>query len=294
MQIGRHLSIKPSFTSTPLVAHSLGCNIFQIFLANPRVFTPQIHTSTELGQFTESMHELNLQVVIHGSYACNFCHPIHTQKFTKSQASLQADLRACEAIGIRCLGVILHMGKNIPTNNIDDGQARANYITGLQQALDATKCAHIILETGAHQGHEIASCIPDLAVIWHALEPHHQARVAFCVDTCHIWASGYDISCGKGVTQFFDLFDREIGIDKIACIHLNDSRNGLGSHVDRHADLTHGMIGADGLAEICRRADRHKIPIIMETPLRFVDLRNNQRVTHANQATMIRKWIRQR
>jgi apurinic endonuclease APN1 len=291
-RIGRHMGIGPGFSTIPEYVDSLGYNIFQIFLAVPRKILSKAKQDKELISFGNELRIRDLRMVIHGNYTINLCHPKGSVKYEASVKSLIQDMISSAVIGIECMGVIIHMGKNVTENAISAKEALDNYVIGLQEVLVTTpEITHIILETGASQGTEIASKIDGLAEIYHKLNYNEKSRVKFCIDTCHIWATGYDISSSSGVREYFDEFEKKIGINKIACIHYNDSRNTLGSHVDRHADLGYGLIGINGLKTIAQFAKMKKIPLIMETPLDAIDS-NNTEITADNEFKLVKTWIK--
>ena len=149
----------------------------------------------------------------------------------------------------------------------------------------------IILETGAGVGLEVGTQINKLAWIFHQLKKSEQSRIKFCIDTCHIWAAGSDISNKTLVRKFFSEFDELIGIDNIICIHFNNSVGGLGSKTDRHADLLYGSINPAGLEAIAKFAYLHKIPLIMETPLRAVNPLTDADITFGEELLTVKKWI---
>lgn len=286
--IGKDISISSDFISTPEYAHKIGATVFQIFLSTPRQINTKCKQDHELIKFSENLIKYDLLMVVHGSYMINLCHPKDTSKYNNSMKNLIQDLKSSEIIGDRCLGVIIHMGKNIKELNLTRDQAISNYVSGIQSALSLTsQKTTIILETGASQGTEVGSKLEELSFIYHSLNKLEKNRVKFCIDTCHIWATGYDISNKKNVRLFFKNFDNLIGIDKIACIHLNDSKTKLDSHVDRHADLGYGCIGSTGLKEFVRHVNKLKIPIITETPYDTVEAT----VNFNTELKTIKSWL---
>ena len=292
-RLGRHINISHGFVTAPWYAQSLGCGIFQIFLGAPQQVLSKAKQKDDLIKFGEEINKRKLKMVIHGSYTINLCHPKKSKKYQASIKSLIQDLNASVDIGNNCLGVIIHMGKNIPENKLSDEQALNNYVIGLQDALSSTpKNTYIILETGASQGSEIASEIDGLAEIYWKLSETERDRIFFCIDTCHIWATGYDISSPVGVKRFFNEFNDKIGVEKIICIHFNDSKTGLESCVDRHADLGYGFIKADGLKAVAQFAQTNKIPLIMETPLDAVNKTTNKDVTFEEEFTKVKSWLK--
>lgn len=292
-RIGRHINISHGFLTAPWYAECLGCTIFQIFLGSPQQVLSKARQKEELIKFGEELEKRKLKMVIHGSYTINLCHPINGKKFQTSLKSLVQDLQGSSDIGSNCLGVIIHMGKNIPENKISDKQALQNYIHGIKRALSmAPPGTTIILETGASQGHEIASEIEGLSQIYGGLDDDEKERVMFCIDTCHIFATGYDISSEVGVKRFFKEFDKKIGLNKIALIHFNDSKTGLGSCVDRHADLGYGHIKEDGLKAVAQFAKKHNISLITETPLDAINKKTNKEVTFEEEFAKLKSWIK--
>uniref|UniRef100_A0A6C0LR63 Xylose isomerase-like TIM barrel domain-containing protein n=1 Tax=viral metagenome TaxID=1070528 RepID=A0A6C0LR63_9ZZZZ len=248
---------------------------------------------SDLKKFREELDRNKMKLVIHGSYTINLCHPTNSKSFLTSIKSLVQDLNASSIIGERCLGVIIHMGKNIKKNGITDAEAISNYIYGLKETIMMSpKETTIILETGASQGTEVGSKLEDLSKIFWRLNEDEQLRVKFCIDTCHIYATGYDISTISNVKDFFDRFDNLIGINKIACIHYNDSKVKLGSHIDRHADIGFGFIPEIGLKEVAKIANKYKIPLIMETPLDSVNPKTNEDISFQEQLSKIKFWLK--
>lgn len=232
-------------------------------------------------------------MVIHSNYTINLCNPPKSRKYINSINCLTNDLHSSSLIGESCIGVVLHLGHNIVQNNISDDQAINNYVNGLITALNKTPInSIIILETGASQGKEIGSRLEILAKIYHQIDAKYQKRINFCIDTCHIWASGYDISNENGVKKYFMQFDKLIGINKITCIHLNNSKTKLNSHVDRHADLAYGHINPKGLAAFTLYAQKYGIPIITETPLDAINPKTNHSITPEEEIELIKSWIK--
>lgn len=292
-RIGRHINTTHGFTTAPAYADSIGCEVFQVFLGSPQAVNSKPKKEKDLVAFSLELTTYKLKMVVHGSYTINLCHPPKSKQFQSSVKALVRDLTATHTIGKRCMGVIIHMGKNIKTNNITDQQAIRNYVRGLKKALAETPDdTHIILETGASQGTEVGSRIDGLEEIFWGLNLEERKRVKFCIDTCHIWASGYDISTKAGAKKFFVEFDKAIGVDRIACIHFNDSKTGLNSNVDRHADIGRGHIKSTGLKAVLKYAKKRKIPVILETPLDTVDSKTNRDVTFPQELKRIKRWLK--
>ena len=291
-RIGRHISIGGNFTNIPTIAKKMGYDIFQIFLAAPQQVFTKSKSQDDLTKFGQELVKYDIKMVIHGNYTINLCHPAKSKKYVSSMRSLVQDLMSSYHIGPYCLGVIIHMGKNISANNLSIDEAIDNYVYGIQDALEKTpKETTIILETGASQGSEVASRLNGLAEIYWKLRDKDRTRIQFCIDTCHIWASGYNISNSTGVKQFFKKFEDKIGIEKIICIHFNDSKTNLDSHVDRHADLGYGFIKSEGLRQVALFAKKHDIPLIMETPLNAINKKTNQELSPNDELDIVKLWL---
>jgi len=292
-RVGRHINTSHGFITAPWYAECLGCTIMQIFLGAPQRILSKAKQKDDLVNFGKELEKRNLVMVVHGSYTINLCHPSKSKKFIASVKSLVQDLTSTAYIGPKCLGVIIHMGKNISENKLSDDDALNNYVYGLQKALKLSpNSTNIILETGASQGSEIASKIDGLSEIYWKLGEDERKRIMFCIDTCHIWATGYDISSPVGVKRFFKEFDNKIGIEKIACIHFNDSKTILESCVDRHADLGYGYIKELGLKTIALFAKKNDIPLIMETPLDAINKKTNKEVTFEEEFYKVKSWLK--
>lgn len=285
MRIGRHINISHGFISAPRYAKSIGCDVMQIFVTNPQRLNSKQKSDEEIKKFAEELDKHDINMVIHASYTINLCHHEGYPNYINSINSLVNDMKTAHKIGKRCMGTIIHMGKNVKSLDASDEEAIENYIVGIKEVLSKTpNDTTLILETGASQGNEVGSRITEMGIIYDGLTKNEQKRVKFCIDTCHIWATGYDISTKDGVKKYFRIFDKHIGIDKIVCIHFNDSKNKLRSCVDRHEDLGFGEIGSEGLKQFAIVAKKYGIPLIAETPL------SND--TPQSEVKKIRKWIK--
>ena len=292
-RIGRHINVghPHSFLTAPADAERLQCQIMQIFLGNPQNPMSKARSKCDLIAFGTELKLHKQKVIIHGHYTINFCHGSDSSRFRTSVKALVSDLKSSSIIGSRSLGVIIHMGKN--KTELTESEALTNYVYGLQTVLNLTADIDvpIILETGAGVGQEVGTKIDKLAWIYHHLKPSEQPRIRFCIDTCHIWSAGYDISNKKLVRKFFSEFDELIGINKITCFHFNNSSRELGSRTDRHADLLYGLINPAGLEAVAKFAYLHRIPIIMETPLQAVNPTTNADITFEEELATVKKWI---
>jgi len=267
MDVGRHVSHINGIIGIPEFAHQMGCQIFQMFSGSSRVILNSKKNKELLVSFSQKLKQYSLKVVIHGIYTINFCSPINTPLHHTSIHSTIQDLHTASIIGNRCLGIIIHMGRNAEKYKQSNEVALKNYISGLKEVLrQSPRNATLILETGASTGNEIGSKLEGLAQIYHSFTKEERKRIKFCIDTCHIWATGYCIDDKTNVLDYFQQFNKLIGIKKIACFHFNNSLDDCGSHKDHHANLTTGKISQKGLRTVARVAKKYSIPIVLETP----------------------------
>ena len=206
--------------------------------------------------------ENNIKLVVHSSYLLNFSKPIDEN--LQSFNVIIGDLRYSDKLN--ALGCIIHMGKHL---KLDVDTAIQNYIDSVNKICQEKTCESLlILENSAHQGTEIGFSIDHLAKIYQGITDENRERIGFCLDTCHAFASGYDFTDKAKTEQFFTEFDEKIGLSKIVCIHLNDSKKPCNSHVDRHEKLGVGKIGLDGIKNVVQSLKNISFngPVILETP----------------------------
>ena len=156
--------------------------------------------------------------------------------------------------------MVLHPGSY---TTLDREMGIKNIAKGLNIALESIEGVNLLLEYMSGKGTEVGTSIDDLAGIINLLNDNVKNKVFVCLDTCHINDSGVDIG---DFDKFLDEFDDKIGIDKIKCVHINDSYNAVGAHKDRHANLGYGTIGFDKLIDVIYNPRLDDIPKILETP----------------------------
>ena len=195
------------------------------------------------------------KVIVHAPYIINLANDTDPEKFKFSVRFLQEEVERCSQLGIKYMVLRpgSHVGLGIETgiNNIAKG---LNMILGNH---DVT----ILLETMAGKGSEVGSKLEELKMIIDLVED--KDHIGVCLDTCHLSDAGYDIS---NFDEFLDSFDNIIGIDKIHCVHVNDSKNENGAHKDRHENFGFGEIGFDTLINIIYNERLENVPKILETP----------------------------
>lgn len=198
------------------------------------------------------------KVVVHAPYIINLANDKDLDKFMFSVRFLQEELERCELLGIRYL--VLHPGSHV---GLGIDTAIFNISKGLNMIL-GTHDVTVLLETMAGKGTEIGSSLVEIKRIMDLVDDKN--HIGVCLDTCHLNDAGYDM---KDFDSFLNQFDTLIGIDKIGCVHINDSKNILSSHKDRHENIGFGTIGFDILISIVYDERLKDIPKILETP--YVD-----------------------
>lgn len=241
-------------------AYKLGCNTVQIFSHNPRGWQVKEISKSEALMFQSLRLSYDISpVFIHTSYLINLASS-QDELRRKSVKLLIMEMDIADMLGAEY--VILHTG----SASADKAErARKRAIDSLKMlATEGSWNSRLLIENTAGEKGDISSTIPDIAEILNGISPALTAGV--CIDTCHAFASGYDLRYMNDVRQMFNEIKEYIGMDKIKLIHLNDSKGDLGSRIDRHEHIGKGKIGLKGL-EICLNFPFLKrIPIILETP----------------------------
>lgn len=261
MLLGSHMSIAGGVHTAVDRATSIGCTALQVFTKNNNQWSAKPFTQDDIDTYKRKIAAAGIApAVSHDSYLINLC-ATNPDTLKKSRSAFIDELRRCEQLGIPLLN--FHPGSHLGTG-VDEGIKRI--CESLNIAHDATKGLGVksVLETTAGQGTNIGYRFEQLRAIIDGVD--HPERMAVCVDTCHIFAAGYDIVTDEGYEKTFDEFDRIIGLERLAAFHVNDSKKGLGSRVDRHEHIGKGMIGISGFRLLMNDERFIHIPKILETP----------------------------
>ncbi len=259
--IGSHVSYK---NDTQLIgsveeACAYGANAFMFYTGAPqntmRGAIDDLKTYTALSMMKENNIELE-HVICHAPYIVNLANNIDLEKYQFAQNFLRQEIERCETLGVKYM--VLHPGS---ATKLDRVTALNNIIRGLNNILISSDNIVILLETMAGKGTELGKDISELKYIIDNIE--YQDKIGVCLDTCHLNDSGIDMS---DFDAYLDLFDENIGINKIGCIHVNDSKNPLNSHKDRHENIGFGTIGFDNLMNVIYNKRLESVPKILETP----------------------------
>ena len=259
--VGVHVSIAGGVDRAVDRAMERGCDVFQIFSRNPRGWASRELSSEEAGRFAVKMEMFGLRLAVdHMPYLPNLASP-KDDVYAKSLQALAEELKRCHALGIPYL--VTHLGSHLGSG----WEAGLERIVGaIEDAFSQTEDGEVVLllENTAGGVNSMGSSFEDMGTIIERLE---SKRLGVCLDTCHLFAAGYELRTKAGVQETLETFGREVGLDLLKLIHLNDSAGGLGSRLDRHAHIGLGEIGESGMRAIL--ADRYLkgLPMILETPI---------------------------
>lgn len=262
--IGFHVSLGKSIDSVFDTAQSMGCTTLQMFTRNPRGWKFKDLNESQVKSFREKREKSGFRFVVdHMPYLPNLASPVK-QVMKKSRETLIAEVERCEKLGIDYL--VLHLGSHMG-KGIDVGMK--NVAEACNLALKRKGRTTILLENSAGQKNSVGSRFEELSKLTGMIK---SGRIGICLDTCHLFASGYDISSGRSVEKTMMYFEKIVGIDMLKAVHLNDSRGKLGSNLDRHENIGKGMIGLQGIRAFVRYDKIIKErPIILETPYKDFD-----------------------
>ncbi|MEW6214922.1 MAG: deoxyribonuclease IV [Nitrospirota bacterium] len=260
-RIGVHTSIVGGLHLSLERAKALGCSTLQIFSHNPRGWAVKEISEEDILIFKSLRKKFNISpVYIHTSYLINIASRDGDLR-RRSIDMLVIEMDRANAIGADY--VILHPGS---ASGDDEGVSRNRAINALNNevAMMGRWKAGLLIENTAGERGDISSTIINLADIINGVKGSLIAGV--CIDTCHAFAAGYDISGDEGIQRISDEMKKYIGLDRLKLIHLNDSKGDVGSCIDRHEHIGLGRIGAAGLRQFINCASFRDIPLILETP----------------------------
>ena len=258
--IGSHVSFgKSQLLGATEEAISYGSNTFMFYTGAPTNTIRKEIDKNYIKEAQELMKNNGIDinnVVCHAPYIVNLGNASDQDKYNFSKNFIKKELTRCDEMGISKM--VLHPGNAI---GITKEEGLENITNALNEILDGTTKCQILLETMAGKGTECGRTTEELAYIINRIERKEQIGV--CLDTCHLNDGGYEMT---DFDNYLDEFDKLIGIDKIKCIHINDSKNEKGTHKDRHANLGIGTIGFNTLINIIYNERLSSIPKILETP----------------------------
>jgi len=264
--LGAHISIARGFDKAVEHAQEMGCTAMQFFSKSNRQWHAKPLQENEIELFKASLASSTIRsTIIHASYLINIGSP-DKQASYKAALALKEEIVRAQQLGVDHL--VLHPGSHKATNADESLKQIAHIINGIFNEIgDIT--TKLLIETMAGQGSSVGRSFEQLAYLHSMID--HKERVGICLDTCHIFAAGYDISTQEGYERTKQAFKELLGLDTLCAIHINDSKTALGSNVDRHEHIGKGAIGIKAFECIMNDQELAHIPKIVETPLDHPD-----------------------
>jgi deoxyribonuclease-4 len=259
MRIGAHIKSAGGHEKVFERAAEIDAEVVQLFISAPQQWKPPAVTDEQAAAFRAAREASGLPAFFHGVYLMNFGSQDEAI-LNRSVASLRSYLRWAGELGVE--GTVFHVGSHLG----------AGFEAVLPQVCERIRAAmeaspndsKVILEANAGQGNCIGRTFSELGAIIRGLD--NDPRLAVCIDTCHVFAMGYDIANREGCEMAMEEFDREIGLSRLAAVHANDSKMPLGGVRDRHENIGDGHIGLDGFACVMSHPAFRDVPFMLEVP----------------------------
>jgi len=260
--IGAHVSAAGGVENAPVNAHAIGATAFALFTKNQRQWIAPPLTPKSIDLFKERCEEFGYKpnmILPHDSYLINLGNP-DKEALQKSRDAFVDEMKRCEQLGLDRLN--FHPGSHL--GKISEEESLRLIAESINLALQETSSVITVIENTSGQGSNLGfkfehfKYIIDLVV--------DKARVGVCIDTCHAFTAGYDLQSKEGFSKAFSDFEKIVGFKYLKGMHLNDTKKGLGSRVDRHENLGEGLLGIDTFHWIMTDSRFDEIPLILETP----------------------------
>ncbi|MCP4597684.1 MAG: deoxyribonuclease IV [Neptuniibacter sp.] len=259
--VGAHVSASGGVHNAPQNAHAIGANAFALFTKNQRRWVAKPLDLEVISDFKQRCAELNFkpeQVLPHDSYLINLGHP-EPDALQKSRDAFLDEMQRCEQLGLVYLN--FHPGSHL--RKVSETDCLATIAESLNWAISQTESVIAVIENTAGQGSNLGYSFEQLAEIISQVED--KSRVGVCIDTCHMFAAGYDIRTQESCAEVFEQFEQIVGFEYLKGMHLNDSKGGLDSRLDRHHSLGQGEIGLEVFRFIMQDDRFRGIPLVLET-----------------------------
>ncbi|MDA8346020.1 MAG: deoxyribonuclease IV [Thermaerobacter sp.] len=259
LRLGAHLSISQGLPKAVEMAVEIGANTFAYFTRNPRGGAARTIRPEEIAAFIEAKERTGVRDTVgHLPYTVNPAGKDRVAEFARMV--LREDIERASAFTGEFLN--FHPGSH-QGDGSEEGVARL--IATLQEVMpEAEGDAMLLLETMSGQGSEVGATFAQIRTVFDAVP---DPRLGVCLDSCHLFAAGYDLRTPEGVARMVKELDEVVGLSRVRAMHLNDSKQPLGSHRDRHEKLGQGQIGRDGIQAILRNEFLRTLPIVLETPI---------------------------
>ena len=257
IKIGCHLSVSKGFTYMGKEIIRLGGNVFQFFTRNPRGGNVKALDMEDVKGLEVLMKENKLgPLLAHAPYTLNMAAP-KEETFDFAKIAFKGDLERLELLP--CDLYNFHPGSFV-SKDMEWGMNRI--IEGLNEVVDESCTSTILFETMSGKGSEVGSRFEEIAYLLSNVR--HPEKYGVCIDTCHLYEAGYDIK--NDLDGVLKEFDEKIGLDRIKAVHLNDSKNPIGAHKDRHEQIGVGTLGLEGIINVVTHPSLKHLPFYLETP----------------------------
>lgn len=260
--VGAHVSVEQGVSQAPLNAHNIGAKAFALFTRNPSRWRSEPLTDTEIEGFKTNCAAYGFTpeaILPHDSYLINLGAADKKKLFLSRQAFLD-EIERCGQLGLTMLN--FHPGSHLNLMPVDD--CLDLIADSINHTLERTSGVKAVIENTAGQGSNLGYSFAQIARIIDRVED--KSRIGVCVDSCHAFAAGYDLASAEGYEAVWREFDSTIGLNYLCGMHINDSKKGLGSKVDRHESMGAGAIGRGFFQMLMNDPRMDGIPLILETP----------------------------
>lgn len=260
--IGAHVSAQKGVSQAPVNAHEIGARAFALFTRNPSRWQSSAITEKDAQKFKDNCKLYGYspqQILPHDSYLINLGSP-DPEGLEKSRKAFLDEMQRCEQLGLTLLN--FHPGSHL--NKIEINDCLDRIAESINITLQQTSGVKAVIENTAGQGSNLGFSFSQIARIIDGIDD--KERVGVCIDTCHAFAAGYDLSTPTGYERAWQEFEDLIGWRYFSAMHINDTKKGLASRVDRHESLGKGMIGSDFFPMLMNDPHMDNIPLILETP----------------------------
>lgn len=259
--LGAHVSTAGGTPTAFKRGRDIGCDALQIFVKSPNQWRGRAIPEQEVEEFRALHGAEPLPIVAHAAYLINLASP-KEEVLEKSKAALLDELQRSSRLGL--IGLVVHPGAHLGEGVEQGIETIARSIDEVLSS-DESLSTKLILENTAGQGTTLGAKFSELASIIELVDADD--RLAVCLDSCHAFAAGYDLSTTDGYQAALEEFDATVGLARLACLHLNDSQHPLGARKDRHANIGDGLLGLEAFARIVNDQQLSGLPMVLETPL---------------------------
>lgn len=260
-RIGAHVSASGGVANAPQNAANIKADAFALFVKNQRQWSAKPLTQKDINDFKSNLAKANIKpkhILAHNSYLINLGHPDEEAR-TKSFNAFLDEINRCQELGIELIN--FHPGSHL--KQISEDECLELIASQMNSLLERSSNIKLVIENTAGQGSNLGYKFEHLAAL--IAMSKDSSRVGVCIDTCHLFASGYDIRDSNSYTQTMAQFDKIVGYKYLSGMHINDSKGALGSRKDRHDSLGLGLIGKEAFRCIMNDPNIDEIPLILET-----------------------------